>query len=70
MHISSVVAELRKKYSLEVEIVKKTEVGLLKRIGMPKFPAVEIDGAVICEGRDITVDELESEIRKRGKESG
>jgi hypothetical protein len=69
MHISSVVAELKKKYSLEVEIIKKTEVGLLKRIGMPKFPAVEIGGNIISEGRDITVEELEREIRKRNSGS-
>lgn len=65
MHISSVVAELKKKYSLEVEIIKKTDVGLLKRISMPKFPAVEIDGNIISEGRDITAEELEREIQKR-----
>ncbi len=69
MHISSVVAELKKKYPLEVEIIKKTEVGLLKRISMPKFPAVEIGGNIISEGRDITAEELEREIRKRNSES-
>lgn len=63
------VAELKKKYSLEVEIIKKTEAGVLKRIGMPKFPAVEMDGNIISEGRDITVEELECEIQKRGRAS-
>ncbi len=53
-------------FSLEVEIIKKTEVGLLKRMNMPKFPAVEIDGTIISEGRDINAEELENEIRKRG----
>ncbi len=65
MHITSVVAELKKKYSLDVEIIKKTEIGLLKRLSLPKFPAVEIDGEVVSEGRDITAEELEKAIRKR-----
>ncbi len=64
MHISSVVAELKKKYALEVEVIKKTEAGILKRLGMPKFPAVEVDGNIISEGRDITAEELERAIRK------
>ncbi len=63
------VAELTKKYSLEVEIIKKTDVGLLKRIGMPKFPAVELDGTILSEGRDITAEELEREIQKRSNAS-
>ncbi len=65
MHISSVVTELKKKYSLDVEIIKKTEIGVLKRLSLPKFPAVEIDGEVVSEGRDITAEELEQAIRKR-----
>ncbi len=65
MHISSVVAELKKKYSFDVEIIKKTEIGLLKRLSLPKFPALEIDGEVISEGKDITAEELEQAIRKR-----
>ncbi len=70
MHISSVVAELKKKYPLDVEIIKKTEVGILKRMSMPKFPAVEIDGKIISEGKDITAEELEREIRERSGASG
>ncbi len=65
MHISSVVAELQKKHSLDFEIIKKTEVGLLKRISMPRFPAIEIDGNIISEGKDISLEELEQEIDKR-----
>lgn len=64
MNISSAVAELKKKYALEVEIIKKTDVGILKRLGMPKFPAVEIDGNIISQGRDISVEELEKAIQK------
>jgi hypothetical protein len=65
MHISSVVAELKKKYSFDVEVIKKTEIGLLKRLSLPKFPALEISGEIISEGKDITAEELEQEIKRR-----
>lgn len=59
------VAELGKKYVFTVEIVKKTSFGIMQRMSLPKFPAIEIDGAVVFEGCDITADELEREIVKR-----
>jgi hypothetical protein len=60
-----VVTELGTKYAFDVEIVKKTSFGLMQRMGLPKFPAIEIDGTVVFEGRDITAEELEREIAKR-----
>jgi len=60
-----VVTELRKKYGFDVELVKKTDVGLFKRIVLPKFPALTIDDDLIFEGRDTTVEELEREVVKR-----
>jgi len=38
---------------------------LLQRVSLPKFPALDIDGAVVFEGRDITSDELEAAIKRR-----
>ncbi len=59
------VTELKKKYAFDVEIVKKTSFGLLQRMSLPKFPAVDIDGMVVFEGRDISAEELEAAVRQR-----
>lgn len=59
------VTELKKKYTFEVEIVKKSSFGLMERMKLPKFPAVEIDGTVVFEGRDITEEQLEEAIKAR-----
>jgi hypothetical protein len=48
-----------------VEIVKKTSFGLLERMSLPKFPAIEIDGSVVYQGCDVTRDQLEEAIRAR-----
>jgi len=60
-----VVAELKKKYAFDLEVVKKTSFGLLQRVSLPKFPAIEIDGKVVFEGCDITAEQLEAAIRHR-----
>ena len=59
------VTELKKKHAFDVEIVKKSSFGLMQRMSLPKFPAIEIDGTVVFEGCDITAEELEREIAKR-----
>jgi len=56
---------MREKYGFDVEVVKKPETGLLKRLSLPKFPAVEVEGDVIAEGREVAADELEAAIRAR-----
>jgi len=60
-----VVTELKQKYAFDVEIVKKTSFGLMQRISLPKFPAIEIDGQVVFEGCDITSEQLEAAIKQR-----
>ena len=45
--------------------MKKTSFNLLQLMKMPKFPAVEIDGMVVFEGCDVTVEQLEAALRKR-----
>jgi hypothetical protein len=60
-----VVTELKKKHAFDVEIVKKSSFGLMQRMSLPKFPAIEIDGTVVFEGRDIAAEELEAAIRQR-----
>ena len=59
------VTELKNKFAFEVEIVKKTSFGLLQRVSLPKFPAIEIDGQVVFEGCDITTEQLEAAIKQR-----
>jgi len=34
-------------------------------VSLPKFPAIEIDGTVVFEGRDITAEELEAAVKQR-----
>jgi hypothetical protein len=53
-----------------VEIIRKTNFGLLERVSLPKFPAVEIDGTVVFQGCDVSRDQLEEAIKaalQRGK---
>jgi len=61
-----VVTDLNQKYSLHYEIVKKTDFSLLKRISLPQFPAVEIDGDVVFQGQDVSLEQLENAIRSKG----
>jgi hypothetical protein len=42
----------------------------MQRMSLPKFPAIEIDGTVVSEGRDITSEELEREIARRAVPQG
>ena len=56
---------MKKAYAFEVEIVKKTSFGLLERMSLPKFPAIEIDGAVLFQGCDVSRDQLEEAIEAR-----
>jgi hypothetical protein len=60
-----VVTELKNKYGFDVEIVKKSSFGLMQRMSLPKFPAIEIDGQVVFEGCDITQEQLEAAIIQR-----
>jgi len=60
-----VVTELKKKYTFDVEIVKKTSFGLFQRASMPKFPSIEIDGQIAFSGCDITIEQLEAAIKQR-----
>jgi hypothetical protein len=48
-----------------VEIVKKSSFGLLERMSMPKFPAIEIEGKIVFQGCDVSQDQLEEAIRKQ-----
>ncbi len=61
--IIAAVAELKKIHAFEVEIVKKTSFGLLERLALPKFPAIEIDGTVAFQGCDVSQEQLDQAIR-------
>jgi hypothetical protein len=60
-----VVTDLREKYGFDVEVIKRTDMSLRKRVSMLRLPAVEVDGRVISQGRDIELEELEREITSR-----
>ena len=59
------VTELKNKYAFDVEIVKKTSFGLLQLASLPKFPSIEIDGQIVFEGCNITLEQLEAAIKQR-----
>jgi hypothetical protein len=65
IHIGNLVTELKSLYAFDVEIVKKTSIGPLQRVSLPKFPAIEIDGTVVFEGCDITREQLGAAIKRR-----
>ncbi len=50
-----------------MEIVKKTSFGLLERMSLPKFPAIEIDGTMVFQGCDVSQDQLDQAIRDAAK---
>ncbi|MGD0885432.1 MAG: NEPxGxxU family selenoprotein [Thermodesulfovibrionales bacterium] len=58
------VTELKKQYTFDVEVVKKTDTVLIKRLFGLKFPSVEIDGTMIAELRDVTREELETALQQ------
>ena len=45
--------------------MKKGSFGLLQRMKLPKFPAVELDGEVLFEGCDVSQEQLERAIKDR-----
>jgi hypothetical protein len=49
-------------YDFDVKILKKTDPSLAQMPFIPKFPAVDIDGNLISEDREISIDELENAI--------
>lgn len=58
------VAELKKQYTFDIEVIKKTDTAVIKRLFSLKFPSVEIDGKKIAELRDVTREELEAALRQ------
>ncbi|MBF0344067.1 MAG: hypothetical protein HQL06_07535 [Nitrospirae bacterium] len=68
-NITLVVTELRTKYGFNVEVVKKADLNQgvcdVSCSTILSLPAVEINGEMIFEGRDISLDELESEVIRR-----
>jgi hypothetical protein len=45
--------------------VKKSSIGVLQRMSLPKFPAIELDGTVLFEGCDVSREQLEAAIKGR-----
>ncbi len=55
---------MKKIYDFKVEILKKTSFGLLERVSLPKFPAIEINGKVVFQGCDVSQEQLEAAIKR------
>jgi hypothetical protein len=60
-----VVTELKSRYAFDLEIVKKKSFGLLQRMSLPNFPAIEIDGIVVLGGCDIMQEQLDAAVKER-----
>ena len=56
------VTELSKKYTFNVEIIKKSEMAFIDRRFLNTFPSVAINDTVIFKGRDVSITELKSAI--------
>lgn len=48
--------EPKKKEACDIEVVVKTFLGLLPRVSLPKFPAIEIDSTEVFEGCPVTTE--------------
>jgi len=48
-----------------IEVEKVTDPEVFFRLKVYVTPALVIDGVVICSGKPVSADEIESEIRKR-----
>lgn len=63
------VTSLQKKHGFELDIVRSNQVSFLRRLFMPTFPAVEIDGKLVSKDRVLTEWELDAEILRRTSKS-
>ena len=59
------VTSLQKKYGYTLEFVRGNEISFFRRLFMPAFPAVAIDGKIVAKDRVIAEWELAAEIDKR-----
>jgi hypothetical protein len=53
-----VVTELSRKYTFQVETIKKRDMPFKERRFLNEFPAVAINDTVVFRGRDVTLEEL------------
>ncbi|NTU43796.1 MAG: thioredoxin family protein [Nitrospirales bacterium] len=59
------MAEVTRDRNMEVRIVRKTEIPAHEQALLRSIPAVAINDEVVSEGRVITKEELEEEIKRR-----
>jgi len=57
-----VVTELSRKYTFDLEIIKKTEMPFMSRRLLNTFPSVAINDTVVFKGQDVSIAELKSAI--------
>lgn len=63
--MEDVVTSLQSKYGYELEIIRANEVPFFKRLVLPAFPAVYVDGELFSKGRPISQEQLAAEIEQR-----
>lgn|GEM_PF-4473765 len=56
------VTELSRKYTFDLEIIKKTEMPFMSRRLLNTFPSVAINDTVVFKGQDVSIAELKSAI--------
>jgi hypothetical protein len=63
--VEGAVASLRKRHGFEVETVWSNTIPFFRRLFMPGFPAVAIDGEFVSKNRVIPEHELEAHVLRR-----
>jgi len=63
--VEGAVASVQKKHDIEVQIVRSNEIPFFRRLFMPGFPAVAIDGEFVSKNRVIGPEELETHVLRR-----
>lgn len=56
------VTELSRKYTFDVEIIKKPEMSFRSRRLLNIFPSVAINDTIVFKGQDVSIAELKSAI--------
>jgi len=63
--VEGAVASVQKKHDIDVRIVRANAIPFFRRLFMPGFPAVAIDGEFVSKNRVITAEELEAHVLRR-----
>ena len=62
MNVHSVVMELSKKYTFDLNIINKSEMSFMSRRVLNTFPSIAINDTIVFKGQDVSIAELKSAI--------